>query len=122
MPVTREIVTPILADHVDPVTGARVSVVVGERRETVALGTRLERVLVGTKRERREVSRRIEAVLVRPETTWVVWERVRPDCTPLEATPGPADDEPGPDEEPGPDDAALTADARAADPRVAPPR
>lgn len=104
VPVSFEVVTPVVEERVDPDTGAQVTVLLRERRETVVVGSRLERVVTGTRLERREVARRVETVVVRPATTRVHYERVGPDGAPLEGTRGPADGDVGPD-----DDAPVAA-------------
>lgn len=63
VPIYETVRVPITQVTVDPRTGRRREVVIGERQERVQVGERTERVQVGERHER---------VLVQPETTRVV--------------------------------------------------
>jgi len=76
VPLFDERRVPIYDVVVDPRTGHRRRVVVGERTERVQIGERKERVKVGERHEQVEVGTRVERVLVRAETTRVVKREV----------------------------------------------
>lgn len=76
VPLFDERRVPIYDVVVDPRTGHRRRVVVGERTERVQIGERKERVKVGERHEQVAVGTRVERVLVRAETTRVVKREV----------------------------------------------